>query len=337
MATNDKRLVILYIIDLLKKYTDEKHSLTYSEIIKKLQIEYGVQVDAKTLARYITSLQNYGFDISKHGNNGCSILSRNLDNSELSFLIDAIFSSKSISSNHAKELTKHLMSDSSLYEQKKYDYIYKADEIARTNNKEFFYVIETITRAIEENKQLSFTYNEVMPNKQLKSRFNGKEFIINPYFMINNNGKYYLVCNYDKYNEISNYKIECISNIKILESKIKPIQMLDNTENFNLANYVNEHIYMFSGKTIQATIKIAHPKILNDIVDWYGENIIIKQKDDEITVSFNVNEQAFLYWALQYGMNIEIIKPVATRNRYVEMLKEIMDKYEGENKWINNN
>ena len=193
-------------------------------------------------------------------------------------------------------------------------------------------VCDGVVKLAEENKQLSFTYNEVMPNKQLKTRFNGKEFTINPYFMINNNGKYYLVCNYDKYNEISNYKIECISNIKILDSKIKPIQMLDNTENFNIANYVNEHIYMFSGKTIQATIKIAQPKILNDIVDWYGENIIVKQKDDDITVSFNVNEQAFLYWALQYGMSIEIIKPVATRKRYVEMLKEITSKYEGENK-----
>jgi predicted DNA-binding transcriptional regulator YafY len=250
-----------------------------------------------------------------------------MDNSELSFLIDAIFSSKSIPSNHAKELTKHLMSDCSIYEQKKFDYIHKADEIARTNNKEFFYVIETITRAIEENKQISFTYNEVLPNKQLKTRFNGKEFIINPYFMINNNGKYYLVCNYDKYSNLANYKVECISNVKILDTKIKPMQMLEDTENFEIANYVNEHIYMFSGKTIQATIKIATPKILNDIVDWYGENIIVKQKDDDIFVSFNVNEQAFLYWALQYGMNIEIVKPAATRKNYVEMVNTIKNKY----------
>ena len=81
--------------------------------------------------------------------------------------------------------------------------------------------------------------------------------------------------------------------------------------------------------TIQTTIKISNPKILNDVVDWYGENIIVKEKDDEIFVSFNVNEQAFLYWALQYGMNIEVIKPLSTRTKYVDMLKQILTKYEG--------
>ena len=147
--------------------------------------------------------------------------------------------------------------------------------------------------------------------------------------MINNNGKYYLVCNYDKYNTLSNYKIECISNIKILDTKIKPLRVLEDTQDFDISNYVNEHIYMFTGKTIQTTIKISNPKILNDVVDWYGENVIVKEKDDEIFVSFNVNEQAFLYWALQYGMNIEVIKPLSTRTKYVDMLKQILTKYEG--------
>ena len=329
MKNTDKKLAILYLLDILKKYTDEKHSLTYAEIDNKLQSEYGIKLDAKTIAKYINLLQDYGIDIEKRGNNGCAVISRNIDNSELSFLIDAVFSSKPISSQHAQDLIQTLLKDSSVYEKKRYSYIYKADEITRANNKEYFYTIDTISRAIEENKQISFTYNEVLLNKKLKARFNGKEFIINPYFMINNHGKYYLVCNYDKYNTLSNYKIECISNIKILDTKIKPLQVLEDTKDFDISNYVNEHIYMFTGKTIQTTIKISNPKILNDVVDWYGENVIVKEKDDEIFVSFNVNEQAFLYWALQYGMNIEVVKPLTTRNKYVEMLKQILTKYEG--------
>lgn len=329
MKNTDKKLAILYLLDILKKYTDEKHSLTYAEIDNKLQSEYGIKLDAKTIAKYINLLQDYGIDIEKRGNNGCAVISRNIDNSELSFLIDAVFSSKPISSQHAQDLIQTLLKDSSVYEKKRFSYIYKADEITRANNKEYFYTIDTISRAIEENKQISFTYNEVLLNKKLKARFNGKEFIINPYFMINNHGKYYLVCNYDKYNTLSNYKIECISNIKILDTKIKPLQVLEDTQDFDISNYVNEHIYMFTGKTIQTTIKISNPKILNDVVDWYGENVIVKEKDDEIFVSFNVNEQAFLYWALQYGMNIEVVKPLTTRNKYVEMLKQILTKYEG--------
>jgi len=331
MEQKDKKLALFYILDILKKYTDEKHSLTYSEIGKRLKEEYNMVIDAKTMAKYVNLLSEYGIDIEKRGNNGCAIIGRTIDNSELSFLIDAVFSSKSISSGHAKELIQSLMKDSSVYEKKRYDYIYKADDISRYDSKSFFYTIDTINRAIEEKKQISFTYNEMMVNKQTSTRFNGKEFIINPYFMINNRGKYYLVCNYDKYNTLSHYKIECISNIKILESSAKPLEELEDTKDFDISKYVNEHIYMFSGKTIQATIKLNNPKTINDVVDWYGRDIQIKEKEDGLYINFDVNEQAFLYWALQYGMNIEIIKPVSTKKKYLAMLKDIMNKYEGEN------
>lgn len=328
MVAEDKRIVIFYVYDIIKKYTDKKHSLTYFEISEKLKQDYNVNNAPKTISKIISSLVNYGCEIIKRGNNGCALLGRKIDNSD--FLIDAVFSSKSISFTHARSLMENLLEDSSIYDRKKYEYIYKANDIARTTNKATFFVIDTISRAIDEGKQISFTYNEISVNKKLKTRFDRKEFLINPYFLINNRGKYYLVCNYDKYNNLSNYKVECISNIKILETPIKPMEKLDDVENFDISEYINEHIYMFSGKTISALIKITNPKVINDVVDWYGENINIKEKEDGIYIEFKVNEQAFLYWALQYGMNIEIIKPVATRKKYITMLEEIMNKYKGE-------
>ena len=44
MKNTDKKLAILYLLDILKKYTDEKHSLTYAEIDTKLQNEYGIKL-----------------------------------------------------------------------------------------------------------------------------------------------------------------------------------------------------------------------------------------------------------------------------------------------------
>lgn len=84
---------------------------------------------------------------------------------------------------------------------------------------------------------------------------------------------------------------------------------------------------MFSGNTINATIKLANQKTINDVIDWFGNDISISEKDSEIYVSFDVNEQAFLYWALQYGLNIEIITPIETREKYIEMLNNIVEKY----------
>lgn len=330
MNTKDRKLASCYIIDILKKYSDENHFLTYAEISEKINEIYCADIDPKTIGRYVTLLQEFGLDISKKRNVGCALISRTFDSSELTFLIDAVFSSKSLSSSQAQDLVKSLMSESSIYEKKRYDYVFKTEDISRYDSKTFFFAIDTITRAIEQNKQISFTYNEILANKTTKARHNGKVFIINPYFMINSRGKYYLVCNYDKYNTLSNYKIECISNIKILGTPIKPITELDDTANLDIAKYVNEHIYMFSGESVRVKIKLATPKALNDIADWYGNEFEIQENKDGIYVSFIVNEQAFLFWALQYGLNIEIIEPQSTREKYIDMLSSIAEKYKNE-------
>ena len=324
---SDKRLLCLYIIKILQKYTDDNHSLTYSEINNKLQLEYGLTVDVKTIASYIIALQNFGVDVMKKGNNGCALISRNIDKSELPFLVDAIFSSKSISAKQANNLIESLMVDCSIYEKKRYDYIYKIEDVNRYNNKEFFYTIDTISRAIEQNKKISFCYNEILSNKLLKGIQRDKTFIINPYFMINNNGKYYLVCNYDKYDNLSNYKIESISKVKIIDDEIKPLSKLKNSEDFNIASYINEHIYMFAGNTTQITIMLENPKAINYVNEWYGNNARIKENDEGVFATLNTNEQAFLYWALQYGQSIKIVKPQEIKAKYISMLKEIIDKY----------
>lgn len=324
---SDKRLLCLYILKILQKYTDDNHSLTYSEINNKLQLEYGLTADVKTIVSYIIALQNFGVDVIKKGNNGCALISRNIDKSELSFLVDAIFSSKSISAKQANNLIESLMVDCSIYEKKRYDYIYKIEDVNRYNNKEFFYTIDTISRAIEQNKKISFCYNEILSNKLLKGIQRDKTFIINPYFMINNNGKYYLVCNYDKYDNLSNYKIESISKVKIIDDEIKPLSKLKNSEDFNIASYINEHIYMFAGNTTQITIMLDNPKAINYVIEWYGNNARIKENDEGVFVTLNTNEQAFLYWALQYGQSIKIVKPQEIKAKYISMLKEIIDKY----------
>ena len=49
MIKEDKKLLILYILDILKKYTDDNHSLTYSQISEKLKQDYNVTPDPKTV------------------------------------------------------------------------------------------------------------------------------------------------------------------------------------------------------------------------------------------------------------------------------------------------
>ena len=62
----------------------------------------------------------------------------------------------------------------------------------------------------------------------LKKREDGRirKYIITPYQMVAQDGKYYLICNYDKYDDISNYRVDRIRNIQILEENGKPFETL---------------------------------------------------------------------------------------------------------------
>lgn len=70
---NEKKASLLYILDILKEYTDINHSLTYSEILGKLKT-VGIELDRKTVANAIDILTDKGYDITKNNpNRWCSI------------------------------------------------------------------------------------------------------------------------------------------------------------------------------------------------------------------------------------------------------------------------
>lgn len=326
----DKKIVVFYVLKILQEYTDENHYLTYGKILEKLQTNYGIKPDIKSVAKNVDTLIEAGYEIIKLGVKGCYLSWRDFNSGELMFLVDAINSSKAIHPKQAKELIDRLIRNCSKYEKKKYIAVQKIDDMSKAKSKDLFFTIEILAEAIENKKQVLFNYNEFKINKELKPRVDGKEFIINPYFMVNSRGKYYLVCNYDKYNNLSNYKIECISNIKILDKPIKPIKQLDNTENFSIKKYINEHIYMTNGKSVNAEIKLDDVKNVNDVVDWFGDSVSFKVEDNLVYAELTANEQALAYWALQYGECVEVVKPASTIKLIKAMLNDIQKKYGNE-------
>ncbi len=321
---NNKKLSILYTLQILKDYSDEKHLLSQNEIAKKIYNLYGMECERKSIGTNIDSLIDFGYDIVKNSS-GCFLASREFETSEIRFLIDAVFSSKSIDSRHSRELANKLSNLLSSYQRKQYKYIYKADELNRTNNKELFYNIDIINEAIEKNKQIQFEYNRFCYKENNKKK---KPYIVNPYCLINNQGKYFLVCNYDYFDEIGNYKLERIHNIKILDTDIKPIKQVKGFENgLDIAKYANENIYMFATNSVNATIQIYDDWATAYVEEWFGKNATFYEKDNKIYADVVANESSLIYWCLQYGEVIELITPITTREKIKDILKEMSKRY----------
>lgn len=324
---SNKKLSILYILEVLKQYSDENHLLTQKDIIDRIYSDYGMECERKSIGSNIDSLIDFGYDIIKQ-KNGCYLASRDFEISEVQFLVDAVFSSKSISSNHSKRLAEKIFSSLSKYERKQYDYIYKADNISRSENKQLFYTIDILNEAIKKRRQVEFNYNRYYLDNGKKEKNSKKTYIINPYFLINNQGRYYLVCNYDYYDEIANYKVDKIENIKILDTNAKPITKLKGCENgIDIAKYANDNVYMFSNETINATILIDNEYTINYVVDWFSKNAKVYLKDNKIYADIKANEQALIYWCLQYGENVELVEPLSLREKIKNIVYSMKEKY----------
>lgn len=324
---SEKKSSLLYILKILQENTDENHTLTYADIGERLYSGFGIEIERKTIASSIDILSEHGYDIVKCGKKGLYLGERDYEDGELLFLIDAIYSSNSMPTKYAKDLVLKLTQNYSRFKKKKFNHLEKFDDGTKTDNKQIFYTIEVLNDAIEQKKKVEFQYGAYDTNKRLKLKGDGKVYKINPYFMVNNRGKYYLVCNYDKYDDISNYKIECIANIKVLDEDVKPIELASGKEKFSIKDYMKEHVYMVSGKTIEAAVKIENEDRVNDFVDWFGKDVYFSKENGFVVANLKVNEEALVYWSLQYGEHVEILKPLETREKIKSIIENMLKKY----------
>lgn len=359
-----KKLVILYILDILKKYTDEEHRLSQKEIQNILKREYEMTVDRKAVKRNLLNLIEYESNIeyrevsrkdifrkkdsvSYKGTSDFAdkeiseddllwtdfYLKQKFTNEELRLLIDSLLFSKHIPYSQAKELIKKLESLSNIYFKSCLQYIYPLP-VERTDNKQVFYNIAILDDAIRKKKKVLFEYAEYHTDKKmhLKKREDGsvREYIITPYQMAVQEGKYYLICNYDKYDDISNYRVDRIRNIQILEEKGKPFETLkwSGHQPMNLNEYMKEHVYMYSSENAFVKFRIVKAMI-SDVIDLFGKGMDFSEETDtHVSVSVHVNERAAEQFAKNYAPDVVILQPKRLRDKLRDDLKKAWEAYE---------
>lgn len=324
-ATGTKKMLNMLILDILKEYSDQDHRLTQQEIIRLLKSNYDMECDRRSVKNNILCLRELGYDISME--NGYYLLEREFEDVELRMLIDSVLFSKNLTQKQAKELIEKLKAQGNRYFPAKVSHISNLPDLQFADNKQLMYSIDVVNDAISAKKKISFIYNSYGTDFKLHPR-REREYIVNPYQMVANNGRFYLIGNYDKYDNISHYRLDKMTCVKMLDEKVKSQNDIkDFSQGFHLPKHMAEHIYMFSGESV--LVKMLAPKnMMDELIDWLGKDFRVKAVDDEkIEVTVSCNANAMFYWALQYGPYIEILEPQSLRNRISEAVKEMCDKY----------
>ena len=326
-ATANKKMLNMLILDILKEYSDADHRLTQQEIIRLLKSNYDMECDRRSVKNNVLYLKELGYEISM--DDGYYLVEREFEDAELRMLIDSVLFSKQLTQKQAKDLIEKLRKQGNRYFPAKVSHISNLPDLQHADNKQLMYALDAVNDAITEKKKISFIYNSYGTDFQLHPR-REKPYIVSPYQMVANNGHFYLIANYDKYDNISHYRLDKMTCVKILDEKVKPQKAIkDFSQGFSLPKHMAEHIYMFSGPSVRVKL-LAPADMMNELIDWLGKDFVVRKSDNDekIIITLNCNEESMFYWALQYGPYVEVLEPESLRRRIAESVKKMAKKYE---------
>lgn len=315
------KLIDIRILEILRKHSSPERRLSQKEITKFLEMEYGIEIARGALGKYIDELRDAGYVAGKRG-----VYSINeFSDTELRLLIDGVMFGKHVPGADAKALIDKLKKQSEFTMKNRVKYVCYLEEINRTPNKKLYEIIDLIDEAIDRNRKIEITQCYFESDGELHNK---AQSVVDPYYMVSEKSRYYLICNGGRSEDLEIRRLDRISSARILEEKREPIdKVYRHSQQFDLTEFLKEHIYMTYGSSIHFKLRIVKKRIGEYIV-WFGKDYHVVEQDDEyIIIADKANENAVYYWALQYGEIVEVIEPERFRKRIREGVEKLWDKY----------
>ncbi len=331
MELESKKLVLLRTLHVLEYYSDEEHPLTQEEIVKYLEKDYGIVVERKAVGRQVSLLKeaydypNSPITICTDKRKGTYIEQRAFEDSELRMLIDGVLSSRYITASHSRRLIDKLCSLSNKHFRAHVKNVYSVNDWSKTDNYDLFYNIELIDEAIEKGKMITFDYYKYRYDKTMKHT---ATHTVSPYQLILHNQRYYLMSYNEKFGEIRYYRLDHIRNMQLEERALTPVRSVKGYESGIDYKEISSALpYMFSDK-IERVEFLTDYKMIDQVIDWFGMDAQIEKEGGMYKVSVRVSLQAMEYWSMQYLNAIEVVYPLALRQKLKENLQRGLEKYE---------
>lgn len=323
-----QKVKILYVLDILRKYSDEENPLTANAICEYLS-QQGIEAERKSVYADIEALTDFGYDIIRSFSpKGFFLGSREFEEAEIYLLSDAVRTAKFISPKKTRELLKKLSAMLSQSQRKKREKDIYWSPLQKCSNEEIFYNIDTISKAIADNKKVSFNY--------VSRELVGREFVdvvkkrtVSPYALTWQDDHYYLICNYEKYDNLMHLRLDRISKTQITQDNIRHFsEVSEYTEFFDVADYTNKLFGMFSGEIGKIEL-CCKREIAKTVADRFSENIFITNvTETEFCFSCEaVLSEALVTFIMNFGDGIRVIKPQQLKDMITDRAKKILQVY----------
>ncbi len=314
---------ILFLLSYLNQYTDEKHSLSTNEIVKVLEA-HGFKANRRTVKDDMDALIAAGYDvIAQHSTATYYYMGdRVLELPEIKLLIDAVSSSRFISQKKSDALIAKLSAIAGEYQAQSLSaHIFTSSQV-KADNDFIYYIVDVITRAIDEKKKIQFQYFDFAANKRKVLRNNGEIYINSPYALLWHEDNYYLLGYSDKHSRLVTFRVDRISKPVILEENC-----VQAPEDFDAVEYAQQNFHMYGGEETRRIVLECRNSLMKCIIDQFGcEAKTWKSSNNTFRVQIEVHpEDPFYGWVFQFGGQMRIVDPPDIVGEYREMAKRVAE------------
>lgn len=321
----NQKLKLIKIARFLEEKTDETHSVSTGDIISMLY-ENGIAAERKSIYSDIEALQSLGMDINitRGRNGGFNLLSRDFQITELKLLVDAIQSSRFITQKKSFELIKKIGNLVSEYDRKELEREVFIVNRIKNENESIYYNTDNIYSAIRDDKQISFLYYNYGADKKKHYHNGGNPIRVSPFALQYDNEKYYLIAYESKTALIKHYRVDKMDKVEIINESRDGKGYF---RKFDVAEYSNATLMMFSGKIEPVTIKCPD-KFAGAVIDKFGKKVkFIPTEDGEYSVTVDAALTPTLYsWVFTFGGEMTITAPEKAVKGYKEQLSSALEK-----------
>lgn len=319
-----QKLKLLYLKQLLEEQSDENHPLNTQQIIHYLAARQ-ITAERKAIYSDIACLQDFGMDIlHKPGRYGGYYLgSRTFELPELKLLVDAVQSSKFLTTKKSMQLIAKLSQLASAHEAGTLKRQVVVSGRVKAMNESVFYNVDQLHEAIAQNSRITFRYFEWGMDGRRHDRPGLYE--ASPYGLIWDEENYYLVAHSVRHG-ITHYRVDKMTEIRAT-GQLR--YMAPEAHKLNLSAYGRNIFGMFGRETTTVRMRF-HRSLAGVVIDRFGsDTMLIPDGPDHFIFSMDIAvSPLFLGWLAGFGNRAKILSPQSVIDAYRNLCRPSLEQYE---------
>jgi len=328
MDLYEKNGNILYILNVLKKYSNEDHKLSISKLRELINEEYGEDIDPRTIRRNINLLiEKFGYDISTYNDNKIGYYITNnpetdFEPGEIRAIIDTFSYSTFIEERITKGIIKKCKNLQNIYENEKIKNYKVYSPKGKTSNIEVIKNIEDISNSIMNKTKIKFEYwKYCIAGDKIQKKIVSTP-TVSPYAILYDKQQFYLLGIKEGNEEFFHYRLDRIKNLEELNKRIR----IKKSEK-EIEEYVNTSVEVFSGDEIEIEAE-CDEYLLGEIIEKFGKKADIRPiNETTVKMKLKANPLGFKLWAMRNLDMVKIKKPESLVNEIKQMIEKAREKY----------